>query len=222
MDPVNVRAEQSLRELSTNLSGRQHLFPQEELDILVLNKLVQPLYEPRASPAAMIVGYSCLREAEILRGFHEDSYGFAHRTLKVAACNIAERRAASTTDSVDRLYMGHFHGDAKDSFTWLRALPEMGISERLAYDMTYIRNPDLYDTRDWGAVFARAVEMTASSGVVVTLIRQDDIGSFTRLTDHLARTYKLRPILVTQTDMRLEDDPLRQHFLLGLFQGKGE
>lgn len=222
MDPVNTRAGQSSFKLSSNLSNRQHLFPQEELDILVLNKLVQPLYEPRASPVAMIVGYSCLREAEILRGFHEDSYGFAHSTLKVAGCNLAERRAAGTTDSVDRLYMGHFKGDAKDSFTWLKALRELGLYDRLSYDMAYIRNPDLYDTRDWGAVFARAVEMTASSGVVVTLIRQDDVGSFSRLTDHLARTYELRPALVTETGMRLEDDPLRQHFLLGVFQGRSE
>jgi hypothetical protein len=222
MDPVTTRAGQSSFKLSSNLSNRQHLFPQEELDILVLNKLVQPLYEPRASPVAMIVGYSSLREAEILRGFHEDSYGFAHSTLKVAGCNIAERRAAGTTDSIDRLYMGHFAGDARDNFTWLRALPELGLRNQISFDMTYIRNPDLYDTGDWGAVFARAIEMTASSGVVVTLVRQDDVGSFTRLADYLARTYKMRPALVTETEMNLEDDPLRQHFLLGVFQGRGE
>jgi hypothetical protein len=31
----------------------------------------------------------------------------------------------------------------------------------------------------------------------------------------------MRPALVKTTEMTLEDDPLRQHFLLGVFQGKG-
>jgi hypothetical protein len=170
----------------------------------------------------MVVGYSSLREAQILRGFHEDSYGFTPQALKVVGCNIAERRAAGTTDSLDRLYMGHFAGDAKDSFTWLKPFGDLGIYDRFCYDLSYIRNPDLLDTQDWGAVFARAIEMTASTGVVVTLVREADVSSFSRLQRHLERQYDMRPALVTPTEMKLEDDPLRQHFLLGVFQGKGE
>ncbi len=198
---------------------RHHLFTVEERDIHVLNTYVAPLYQPRQSPVSLIVGYSSLREAEILRSFHEDSFGIAHPTSKVIGCNIVERRGAGTTDSLDQLYMGHFAGDAKDSYTWLKGFMALDIRGRLSYDIAYIRNPDLYSVRDWSAIFARAVEMTATSGVVITLIREDDVASFKRLTAYLETKYGIRPELVTETAMSLEDDPLRQHFLLGVFRG---
>lgn len=220
MQPVDHVVNREITTLTGGPRDRQHLFPNEELDILVLNKFVAPHYQPSASPTLMVVGYSSLREAEILRGFHEDSYGFAHRAPTVVGCNIALRHAAGSTDSIDKLYMGHFEGDAKDIFTWHKPFLDFGGSSRFCYDMAYIRNPDLLDIRDWGAVFARAVEMTAPTGVVVSLIRKEDTDRFERLASHLKNEYGIEPLTATETNINLEDDPLRQHFLIAIFKGQ--
>lgn len=222
MDPVNERADQDLGQLSYKSSSREYLLPFEAMDILVLNQFIPSHYRPNDAPLAMVVGYSCIREAEILRAFHEDSFGLTPSALKVVGCNIGDRPSAGTTDSIDKLYMGHYEGDARDSFTWFKPLVDLGFEDRLSYDLAYIRNPDLYDVRDWGAVFAQAVERTCETGVVATLVRRDDIHRFDRLTKHLKSQYDLDPLLVTETGMNLEDDPLKQHFLLALFQGQAK
>lgn len=221
MERIHAHKPVGFAQLAATPSDRQYLLPHEEMDILVLNRFVAPLYTPRESPIAMVVGYSSIREGEILRSFHQDSYGLPHRALTVVGCNIVQRRVAEITDSVDQLLMGHFSGDAKDIYTWLKPFMNPSMQNQNLYDCTYIRNPDLYDIGEWGAVFVQAIKNTAASGVVVTLIRQDDVASFVRLTDHLEQRYSVRPVAVTYTGMSLEDDPLRQHFLLGVFQGTG-
>lgn len=160
MDPLHTAKASDLSDLQCYQPTREDLYRHEEMDILALNQFVKPFYQPRPSPIAMVVGYSCVREAQILREFHADSYGFEHGTLKVVGCNIGFRPSAGSTDSLDKLYMGHYEGDAKESFNWYRAFTDLGVTDRFCYDLAYIRNPDLLDIRDWGAVFARAIEMT--------------------------------------------------------------
>jgi hypothetical protein len=93
-------------------TSRPPLHSFEEGDIEVLKKFLPQHYQPSSSPIIMVVGYSMLREGEILRRFHQDSFGFAHDAPKVVGCNIAHRPGAGTYDSMDNLYMGPVEGDA--------------------------------------------------------------------------------------------------------------
>jgi hypothetical protein len=207
-------------ELPSGRSARVFLYPFEAQDIVILDKFVKPLYEPSAVPLAMCVGYSCVREGAILRDFHERSYGFNYDAPKVIACNIREFELAGTNDRLDKVYMHPVTGDVRDCFTWMKPLLDLGVTNRLSYDLSYIRNPDLVIIRDWAAVFGRAVEMTSSTGVVVTLIRESDAERFEDLKDYLKDQFQVEPTLVTPTGMDLPGDDIGQHHLLAVFAGR--
>jgi len=196
------------------------LLPHEVLDISILDKFVKPLYQPRATPLAMCVGYSLVREGMILRGFHELSYQFNYDTPLVVACNQRDIPVAGTTDRLNKLYTGAAYGNAEDPTTWLAAFTYLGINDHFSYDLSYIRNPDLLDITLWAKVFLQAVEMTAPTGVVVTLIRLDDVTKFDKLCNRLEDDYQIVPALVTETKMNIDNDPLRQHHLLAVFKGE--
>lgn len=167
--------------------------PEQLREVALLENLLPPHYAKRESADVMVVGALSWKEASILRAFHENAFQIPPDKVRVAGCSISiPKEMILTMDRYDIAMGAPFDGDATQDFTWFYPHMEWG-REDFQFDLTFIRNPDMYDLQTWSLIFYRAMEHTSSDGAVVTLIRRDDLGRYAKLLEFLREEMDIEP-----------------------------
>ncbi len=185
-----------LREQYQSEFGHSSIAMVEPLDLFILEHFCTSIYQPSEHPQAMSVGPFSVREGTVLRAFHKHMYG---RQVKVAGCNnFTPARRLSVQNDLDVALFDPLFGDATYSHTWMTPCAD-GDFPDVQFDMSYIRNPDLVNMQKWAAVFAKAYEFTKPKGIVVTLVRKNDVDKYKELERAVKHEYDMTPIISTPT-----------------------
>jgi hypothetical protein len=198
----------------------------EELDLYLFETIVKPYYSPSAKPLSMVVGALGEKAARVLKQFHKTAYGIPFENNKVIACNKKNLPGAPFMCDYDNVLSGEMRGDAALEFTWAAPFLEMEEEFR-KYDISFVRNPDLVDTGNWGNVFSRALEYTRPEGALVTIVREYDAQRYSNLLKFLGE-FDIQPVYSGLTGI-INDRPERAllgsnnfHHTIGIFKPRPE
>jgi hypothetical protein len=196
----------------------------EETDVKIFQQFVTPHYNPSNEPIAMGVGVLMPTERSAIKVYNLKQFGIPLENTRVAGCNKSGMPPSMQT--IERFKYDHFsdgfHGDARTPFPFMKALHALNKDK---FDLVYIRNPDLFDVSDWGSIFYRAFEWTASSGALVTLIRSGDVRKYATLLDHLKENFSIEPVFSGETgirDSRIDISEEDSHHTVGVFKVRSD
>jgi hypothetical protein len=186
---------------------------------LLCDHLQKPKYQPTSRPVMMVVGGASTRDALLLCNLHNLLFAIPREDQRIIGCDPHETTRADF-NRYNYFQGGPILGNAGDAVTWLAALTHVGATDPYAVDLTYIKYPDLIDISTWVNRFARSIEFTRSSGVVVSFVRSTESLQLDELLLMLKDTSGLKPFLYRSDIPSLDSDKPGSHSHLIIFRGE--
>jgi len=192
----------------------------EAIDLFLLQNYVKPNYQPSVEPWVMDVGALGVKTARVAKHFHLEEFGIPYSKTTVVGINTRpiHPEYRYIMDIYDIVQSGPMEGNALNEFTWAAPFMKNSGAERLGYDLTIIRNPDLVNIQNWEGVFMRALEYTRGQGSVVTIIREGDVQKYERLLSGLKNNFGVKPIISEQTKVENDLMPVNHQHTIGVFK----
>jgi len=198
-----------------------YFWDNEEKDVQAFQRFVTPYYHPCNKPVAMAVGALMPTERSAIKVYHKRQFGIPIEDTRVAACNIHEAPPSMSISKRFKYDSECFGcvGNAITNYPYEKTLAELNQGKR-RFDLVYIRNPDFIRNMDWAYVFKKALEWTTSKGgVVVTLVRREDVRKYQNLLT-LLQGLDVTPVFSGETGIpsfeHLPDDDF--HNTMGVFK----